>query len=446
MLAFIHVLLAIGLLAMVIVQAKRGTVPMMSARNFFFFGVFIFQIVSAALSFSLEDYWETPVGDPDSTGLKYTVVLILFILLFNEVYKRGWFAFRLPQRLQTKLPIPTDGAMIGMAFVLVVFGAISRFLLVYIPVFGAMAGIIATAFAAAGSGLVCWVWARKLMNPLYAMAAIIVIGAAFVVATNKAFGRRDLLSVVIGCMWGAFHGYFRYVPLRRSIIPLGLVAGCGLVVVAAFTASRSSENKQLSQSELNSRMLNADLKAGVIDLLSGQYAAAISMWLIESRPNSFPYDTLHSFRYFATNPIPRVWYEDKPVALGLSMVPEVGLNEGKADGFTVGPGLIGHIWNDNPWLALPFYAIVLGVIMHILDKAVELQPGHPIAIIPVGGALGDLIAIPRGELGLYMFRTVCGVFMAWLMLRLLARLVAGRSTGMPLEQREPEYAEYGEVA
>jgi uncharacterized membrane protein len=226
-----------------------------------------------------------------------------------------------------------------------------------------------------------------------------------------------------------------------------------MVLVAAFTAARSHDNMKLSQAEMNSRMLNADIKSGILDLLSGQFAGALSLWLIESRPSPFAYDTLHSFRYAATNVIPRIIYEDKPNALGITMVPEAGLDQGRGEGFTVGPGLIGHIANDNPWIALPFYAVLIGVILHVMDKLIKLQPFHPLAVIPVGGAMGDLTAIARGELGLYIFRTVMGVIVVYIMLRVCAKLFMGSAASeqhrLLNEQDDEEVTaseNYGEVA
>jgi len=453
LLAFYQCLVALALGAMIIVQAKRGTVPIFAARNFFYFGVLIFQLISAALAFTIQDYWQMGVGDPAGTGVKFSLILTTFIILFELVYRSGWFSFGLVRKLQTNFSIPSDRVMMAAAVTLVLLAVLFRFVFVYVPVFSALAGIIGTSLATAASGLICWIWARNLTNPLYVMVGAGVIGTAIVVTTFQAFGRRDLLSVMSCCLWGAYHGYFKYVPLRRSFIPLTVVAGCGMIMVAAFTAARSHENTKLSQAEMNSRILNADIKTGVIDLLSGQYAAPISMWLIESRPSPFAYSTLHSLKYAATNIIPRVYYDSKPVALGLTMVPEAGLDEGRGEGFTVGPGLVGHIWNDNPYLALPLYAILLGVILHVMDKIIALQPSHPLVVLPVGGALGDLIAIARGETGYYIFRTVAGVIVVYIALRVFTKLLMGSAaTQGPPPSVEPDEESlnagdgYGETA
>jgi hypothetical protein len=452
LLAVIQIVLGFTLVSMVLVQGHNRTVPILSARNFFYFGLSIFQITSAAIAFWFEDYWETPVGDPAKIGSIYTSALITFLIIFEVVYRTGWFSFGLPRKLMTRFRVPTDAAMLTLSTVLIGFALLCKFVLIYIPVFGVLSALMATALAAAAAGIFCWTAPKRLFNPAVITVGVFVLGAAFVVGTYQAFGRRDILSVMTGCLWGAYHGHYKYLPLRRSLIPLASVAGVGVLVLAAFTAARSHDNTKLSQGEMNTRMAQADLKAGLIDLLSGQYAAGNSMWLIQSRPESFPYDTLHSLRYATTQIIPRDWYPGKPVALGLTMVPEAGMNVNRGDSFTLGPGLMGHVFNDNPWVALPLYPIILGVILHIFDRLLRYQPSNPFIVIPIGGALGECIALARGEFGLYLFRLVLSTITVYLAMVIIGRLVMSRNWREQADELPPddqvaeETLAYGEVA
>lgn len=408
LLAFANVLLGLAIIAMILLQAHRGTVPLLSARTVFYFGLVIFQVNSAVTCFAFRDYWETNVGDPVRAGVIFTTCLVLFIVIFEVVYRTGWLSFNVPRRLATRFAPPADTTLLALSIASGTLAIVLRFVLIYIPVFNVLFGLLATPFATASAALFCWVWSKRVTNPALWVFGAFILGSAFLVSSYQSVSRRDLLSVATGCLWGAYHGHFRYVSWRRSIVPLATIAGAGMVLLAAFTATRSQADMQRSQSERNSLLAKADLKSGLTDLFGGQYCAPISLWLIETRPDQYPYDTLHTLRYAVTNVIPRDYYPgDKPVALGQTMVPEAGLNVGR-EGFSVGPGLMGHIFNDNPWLALPLYAIVLGVILHIFDRLPRLQPGNPFVVIPVGAALGELVAISRGEMGLYIFRTVMG--------------------------------------
>ncbi len=442
LLALMNIVLGGIIVAVVATQAKHGTVPLLSARNFFLMGVMLFQVISATVSFATQDYWEAYLGNPGRTGLIFTGALSLFLVLFHIVYTRGWFTFNLPVKLMTRFRVPSESTILGLSIAMGVLGLVCRFGLIYIPVFGVLAGMLANLFSSASAALLCWNWAKRLANPVYITAGVFILGAAFVVATYHAYGRRDLLTLMAACLFSAYRSHFRYLPLRKSLVPLGAIAAVGVLLLAAFTAARSAENAELSQKEMNSRMANADLKAGLLDLLSGQYAAACSMWLVESRPNSYPYNTLHSLRYAVTNIIPREYYPgDKPTGLGLTMVPEASMNINRGDTFSVGPGLVGHIFNDNPWIALPLYALLLGAIMHICDKLLVLQPDNPFIVIPVSCALGEFIAIPRGEMGLYSFRSVFGIGAVYVGMAVMAKVMMGSGWKyVPADEAEPGYA------
>ena len=151
---------------------------------------------------------------------------------------------------------------------------------------------------------------------------------------------------------------------------------------------------------------------GALQLLGGQDAAANSMWVIENRPEPYPYDTLASLEYFLAHPIPRVIWDDKPLGLGTVMVKQ-SMETGVGEGFSLGPGLIGHIVNDNPWIALPLYAILLGAWLRILDDLLVRFAYQPYLVLPLGIELGEIMGLPRGELGFFAFRAIAGMAFAY---------------------------------
>jgi hypothetical protein len=228
--------------------------------------------------------------------------------------------------------------------------------------------------------------------------------------------------VAVVCLWGAFHGHFKKQNLGRMFLPLTGVALAGLIVISAYTSVRTHESRERGFVDQMMSLLQANVFAGMVDVFSGQGAAPISMWLMESRPENYPYDTLHSLRYVTTNIIPREWWPEKLDSLGITMVPEAAIVN-KASGFTVGPGMMGHIANDNPWIALLLYAALMGAFLRILDEMVRLEPDNPFVVIPVGVALGEIVAIPRGELGLFVFRTIIAIVSAYIGMRLVAKLL-----------------------
>ncbi|MFO0832460.1 MAG: hypothetical protein U0637_11565 [Phycisphaerales bacterium] len=427
-------LLVVGVVLRGMLRGER----IMTVRNFFFGGLLIFQITSAAVSFLIGDYGEIPPADPGKSGLVYVSLVAVFLGGFLLVYGKGWFRFGLEKRMATSFPAPGGPTLVLLAFVLLGLACVFRFLLVYIPIFNILAVMIAPALASAACATVCWAWSRHMKNPAYMLATAAIVLSAFAIAIYQQFGRRDATSVMLACVWGAYHGGLKFIDWRRAALPLtGLGAGA-LVVIAALTASRTEKVLEMSVSDMFNRLFSANIVYGVVDIFSGQQAAPNSMWLIENRPDNSPYDTLHSAVYTITMPMPRVVWDQyfvtpKPMALGLTMVPEVGITR-KSPGYNVGPGLIGHIWNDNPWLALPLYTIAIAVLIRLLDDRVTTLPDNPFAVIPAGVALGEIVAIPRGELGLFYFRTVLAVGSAIVAMWLLAKLLA--ASGVPIRAED----------
>lgn len=422
MLGWITLLIGAVVALVVAWQIRTGRHPILSARNFFLAGFVVYQITSAAISFFTGVYWELSLQSPSGTGALYLGWVVVFLLVMHFVYEAKWFTFGIPKRLAKPDPIPAPITMMTLAVGFLIAGFAMRLGFQFVPVIGVLGTMVGVTLATAAAGMACWVWAKQLFNPARAGFALAIVGMATGLALFRTFGRRDLVSVAVVCLWGAFHGQFKRQNLGRMFLPLTGVALAGLIVISAYTSVRSAESRERGFVDQMLSLLQADVASGMVDVFTGQGAAAISMWLMESRPDNYPYDTLHSLRYVATNIIPREWWPNKLDSLGISMVPEAAIVN-KAVGFTVGPGMMGHIANDNPWIALLLYAALMGAFLRILDEMVRLEPDNPFVVIPVGVALGEIVAIPRGELGLFVFRTIIAVVSAYIGMRLVAKVL-----------------------
>lgn len=392
----------------------------------FIAGLVLFQMNSAAAAFLFGRFGDVPVSSPVSTGIIYTGMLILFLVLFEVAYRRKWLTFGIQNKIGTPLPAPGDGTMIALAFGFLAMAAFMRFVLIYVPLFSPVAIISTGSLSAAAAGTICWVWSKNWKNPVFLGAALVVLLIGVGLTTFQNFGRRDLTSVAIASAWGAYHGHFKHVSWRRAILPLAGVATAGIVAIAAFTGARTVRIEEMGFSELVGRMVSADVGKQIAESMSGQEAASYSMWLIESRPESIPYDTLHSMRNAAFAIIPRAVYPEavlgeKPVALGMALVPQAGIPGKDYSKYSVGPGLVGHIANDNPWIALPVYALLIAAWIRIMDDLTARFPNNPFVVVPVGVAFGDILALSRGELGLFMFRAVFMTVVAYVLMWVVAR-------------------------
>lgn len=447
-------LLSAVIVAVVFAQAYRGTVGLFTMRNFFALGFLMFQTVSATWSLVTDDYGgDLYVADPVGSGLVFCVMCTIFLAIFHWAYMGGWFVKGIAARLNPTFPIPTTSSLLAVAAILILLAVLCRYVLVYIPYIGILTSMFSTGLMPAAAAVIVWAWMPQALNPIVTLISAPLLLFTLFTSVYQTFGRRDLVSVLAACIWAAYHGHWKHRGPAFMIKRLAVLGTAGVVLVAAYTGAREKTTTETSATELITKIGDSDLWYGIFSMASGQAAGGISMYLIETRPSIFPYDTFHSAIYFLTNPVPRALWEGKPEALGFAMVKQAGIKR-KAEEFNLGPGLMGHIWNDNPFLAMVPYAIFLGLMARGFDQIVRLHGFNPFLVVPCGVMIGEIIALPRGELGLFLTRLTFGSFAAFGGMVVASRLLRG--VGWPMatpdqlqgpvveEASEDVYSEQGE--
>ncbi len=443
LLAIVNLIIMFIIISVMIIRIARGE-AIFSLTHFFLLGFIQFQVLSAVFGLGMQNYTEAGVSTPESSGLVFTFMVIVFLAIFAVFWKTKALTFGFEKRLGRDIEPPTPGAMMAVAWGIILFAGIFRFIIAYIPVISALALIIAAGLCAAAAGLGAWAWAKKWNNPIMLGTFLALLAVAVFFTMYQNFGRRDTANVMVAAVFGAYQGYLRHVSLRRAIIPLALVGSLGLLTLGAYSSARVEGAAQLSAAQTIRNLVTANPFKGLQGMI-WQDASAYSMYLIEARPEINPYDTLHSLYYGASMPIPRQFWSDKPQALGLTVVPEIGIRF-KSGGFNIGPGMIGHIANDNPYIALWLYPIIFATFLRIADDVIKRCPNNPFVVMPLGSCLAEVLAFSRGELGLFVFRAVATIVSAYLVLWILERVYAG-ATGKRLtssQHEEPQDQPAGE--
>lgn len=424
-LAFILYMLSGAICLLMLVQYLRGTVDLLSLRNLFLMGFVIFQTKNAARVLWNEYFGEYPVVEIPSTPIKFVMMCFIFLMIFLAAYHSGFLVTRFAASRSKSYRTPSVTSMLTIAVVFAVTGVVCRMVLTKVPVplFPQVFHPVGAGLLFVGAAIAGGAWAPRLTNPVIGGVSALVIAIAMVPIIGD-FSRRDVLGLAMAFIWGSYHAYWRHLGPAKALLRLGAVGAAGFVLLAAHTAVRGAFiGKDLPLAQVIELLKGADLGGGASDLASGQDCGGISMWLIETRPEQFPYDTLHTARSFFLHPVPRMIYEDKPIALAQTVPKQAGSIAFKAQTFNVGPGIIGHIANDNPWLAMVPYAVFFGMLLRLLDELVKYNAANPFVLLPIGVGLGNMIALARGETAHFLFMGILNMFGAYLAMQGYVRLM-----------------------
>jgi len=445
---------AFVIIAKMITHAKSGRVELFSIRNMFLAGFFVFQLSSAVLYLGFFIYGDIQPDNYQTTPLIYAFMVTVFLWLFFWAHNREWSVLR-------RLRVPGSGwdggpmAWIMLGFVLLAIGIGLKVGLISIPLINIIASQMGSGVIAAAAGCAAWGWSKNFRNPSLATLAIIVLGIASFLILYRAFGRRPVLGVLLAFGWALYWGLWRALPPGMLLRRLFVWGGAAIFALVAYTASRSaaSQFEKKGAGELLRAVFEVrgeDFKTGIAAVFSGQNAGPLSMWAIETYGTAYPYHFLHQVEYLVSIPIPRAIYPSKPEPLGKLLVDHGYIRlKGSGNVYNVGPGIIGHAAHDMPWVALPLYAIAIGIGLRCLDEKIRWSVHLPVVIIPLGAGLGQILALARGESALFMFEAVMAMAGAWIFIRLGGRILAmfgGMVQTPPEEPWDPLFPDTAEDA
>lgn len=448
---FVPILLGI----MMLWQHSRGTVPLLSLRNFSLIGLIVFQYFSGGLHLATNDFAGFPVADPEGSGLTYAFILSVFTILYLLMYQFGWPGKQASKAVPITKVVPSDATLLVLACVLLVIGVILRF--IPIPLIGIITGYFGYGLIATAAGFAGWTLVRHYLNPIYIIACSAIFLAASGASILGVFGRRGLVAAAAGFVWGAFYGRLRHIKTRWVVVALLLLAIPGIYLTAAFTATRSVSERSSTVGTLLRGMANPRFRETIPALLGGQSCGPISMFIIENYPEVYQADYLASVTYIFLSPIPRSWWSNKPEPLSTKIASNSRLQGVNRRGITLPPGVTGYIAAEGGVVALFVYAWFFGVFIRFFDELVKRAPWNPLLIIPVGSALGQILGLFRGDMAIFSFAYITsftGSYMACIFIGRVVDRAVGASlplddpveVGMELpEGSEPadEFSDYG---
>jgi hypothetical protein len=136
------------------------------------------------------------------------------------------------------------------------------------------------------------------------------------------------------------------------------------------------------------------------DSIFGGDAVEASLATIRLYDGTLPISPFHTITYVIANPIPRAWWEDKPLALGYTLPIDIGWSRAHGD-VNLGPGIIGHGYHEGGLFFIAFYAFLYASIMRFFDSLLVRDPGNPYLLGMLGSFSAQVVAFSRGDIGLY---------------------------------------------
>jgi hypothetical protein len=415
-------------------QHSRGTVPLISLRNFSLIGLIVFQYFSGGLHLATNNYMGFPVADPERSGLIYTLILSAFTVLYLIMYHFGWPARQLSRAVPITRSVPNDATLLVLAVVLLPIGVALRF--VPVPLIGTILGYFGYGLIATAAGFAGWTLMRHFFNPIYVIACSAIFMVASVASIIGVFGRRGLVAAAAGFVWGAFYSKLRFVKARWVVVALLILAGPGIYLTAAFTASRSVSDSRSTVGTLLRGMANPRFRETIPALLSGQSCGPISFFVIENYPRVYQANFLGSVTYIFLSPIPRSWWPDKPTPISTEIASNSRLSGVNRRGITLPPGVAGYIAAEGGIPALFVYAWFFGCVVRFFDELVRRAWWNPLLIVPVGSALGQILGLFRGDMAIFTFAYVMSFTGSYAACVFIGRIV-DRAVGSSLPMDDP---------
>ena len=418
---------------MVIVPYLRGRCDLITTWNLFWIGSLMFMGNSALQA-------EIAIRNPPlrqwraletADYLWFYVGVVTFYGTIMLVYFRFRGPTKLAGRLLRKWPPMTVQSLVVL---LVICFLVSLLRLVPVPIpfigqlgvqFGATAPIYAAVFA-----LVAW-W-RDRINPVLLWLLIAAGAYALLFSViGGATGRRQLLGTLAIMPICLYWLHWRYGSRKKTLAILTSAGVLGIMLLGSYSTfrhNREGMDKSLSKGLERVMRLPTEMFSFESMNVTGQNAVEVSLTAINVYRHELPAEPLHSLIFIAVNPVPRYFWEDKPVGLGLTFPQYVGA--WRFGRMTWGPGIVGHGFHEGGLHMLVVYGFLMGCFLRFFDSLLVEQPWNPFLLAALCGSSGHILGWVRGDIGVFSIQIVNACVFA-LVLSVIGRLIIGTGIVLP---------------
>ncbi len=440
-------ILIVGVL--IVVPYLRGKSDILTAWNLLLLGGAMFMGVgSLAVKYGFFHWPELQWFQPTQSDVQKYLVgsIVFFSTLFVTYYLFGW-PTRLSAGLLNKWPPMSLPLVIGalLFFGFVVVGAtVSRGVFFIGPALRNMSHK-ALVFSVVFS--FCYWYQNKRQLPMLVLFCFVFLLAALD-AMVVFRGRRLLLSVAVAPLICMYWMSWRYLPPRKNLLRLGIVAVIAIAVVGFYGTFRhfrdESEGRTFATTIAAMRTTSAQK---VMQQLTenaffkfSQYCAHYSLLTIHLLDNGqIESEPLHSMAFVATYPIPRVAFPDKPQMLSGRMPRDILRLLYKTNW---GLGIVGTGYHEGGLPVIALYAVLIVLVVRLLDGALLRQPDNVFLLGILCTIAPHIAALIRGDFAVMLVEILEALAFAWL-LGLVARFLFGTAPRRALSPAAAAYPQLG---
>ncbi|MEN1678336.1 MAG: hypothetical protein AAGJ46_02000 [Planctomycetota bacterium] len=427
--AFLLYAMAAVVAVVVIAQGLSRSVELFSARNIYLAGFIVYQLFSPAGVLMRDSTVKFQVKDIDAAGLIAVGYAAVFLVVYFLAYRfpgpwrgvAGW--------LKTKNTTATDASLLIVGFTLVMLGLGMR-LAQFIPYIRSIAFHTGVGLAAVSCVFVGWVVARRYSNILVLVGSAVIFIAAVGLALDRSYGRRPLVGVCLGLMWGIYFSLGNRLKPKTLLLWLAPLSLAALLIVSSFTAVRGRIGEMTFTQVVQEMVSSKRTLEHAAAIFDGQLCGEATLWCIEAYPKKVDQQHILSLRQMVLQVIPRSIWPEKPEPLANQLAKIANIDGVNHSRITLPPGVIGYAAAEGGLYALVLYAIFYGGFCRFFDLIVTENRDNPFMIAAASSVVGHMPGLARGDLANLTNNAVVTFVAIYVTLWMVRKFV-----GKPVEQR-----------
>ncbi|MBX3365071.1 MAG: hypothetical protein KF866_09925 [Phycisphaeraceae bacterium] len=415
-----------------IINRQRG---LLSVRNLFLLGfVFFYAIASMLYSFhgGNPKLYVAQGNGPLILAFLMPVFLLVYYAAEGAGRRLAYFS-----RLMPKAPLPSTTPAIWTAIgVFCLLGLVALAIGGNVRAEGrnfnytqVLALQFRNAFAAAAMALATYYLICRRLNPISWVLFFGILITTTVITTAGGAGRRNWLTVMLAIPFVWYWASLRYAPITKAIGKMAIPVAVGFVFLLAYTGVRHQLGQRAGTQEriqqLKGIATNVEITDRAAEIVFMQDTPQNTVFIIEQYPEMYPRKPLVGLLYVVGTPIPRALWQGKPQGLGIEIMEQMNANA------TLAPGIIGHGWAEAGIIGVIYYALFFGVFIALLDICLHERAHNPFFLAAISAAIGNMIAMCRGDTPLFLVQVLAGWFAVFLLLFLIRTFVGPIAASFP---------------